>query len=574
MDTSKQLSLDEELLTLLASQARVSPFNMLAAMGIIAYLIYPHVPDRTWLLTGWLLLVAISQFYRRYRLLQLPAQHQRTASERKREAAGIQIVCSGIMALCFLAFPLLTPFEASLMTMFFIAMGVGSIVACIGWPPYSKAHIFGHLIPLFALWGWSGYAGPGGTAAYLCALIGLSYSATMWRFSRQLFQMNQKFFSNRTALSQALKDAETANKAKSRFLAAASHDLRQPVHALTLLSATLKRQALGDRVSDISATMDDAITALSNELEALLDISKLDAGVVGVNKTNFDLQKILLRIVHELHERATAKSIHLLLESSEPVFCYTDQVLLERIVRNILENAIVHNSDCDVILGLKSMQSVVQLSIEDTGSGIATAEQTEIFEEFYQLNNPARDQKIGLGLGLSIVKRLQLLLALDMHFFSELGQGTRFHFSIPSGGIPIESDRSQPAKNTHQDSQILVIDDEESVRLAMTYALEALGYKVEAVDGKKRAVESITMRVPDIALVDFRLGNVDNGIEVVKALRELIPELPAIIITGDTSPLRLREIQEAGLAFLHKPVMADALSEAIALNLVSKDQGA
>ena len=558
-----QSSLDEELLMLLANQAKMSPFNMLAAMGIIAYLIQPHIPDQPWLWAGWLLLVACSQFYRRHRLLSLPDQVDRPIAERTAEAARIQQLCTGIMAISFLAFPLLTPFEAAMMTMFFIAMGVGSIVAVIGWPPYAKAHILGHLIPLFILWAWSGYSGPVGTIGYLCALIGTSYSATMWTFSKRLFAMNTEFFDNRSALAQALKDAEAANMAKSRFLAAASHDLRQPVHTLSLLSATLKNRALDDRTRVISTTMEDAVKALSSELDALLDISKLDAGVVPVNRESFDLTGLLTRIVSGLQERVAQAGISLNLQCSGPDTCHTDPVLLERILRNLLENSLVHNRNCEILVSVIPQQGGLRLSIADTGTGIPEQEKQKVFEEFYQVNNPERDRASGLGLGLAIVERLSHLLDLQMNFTSEEGQGTQFSFFLPIGEAVIKSKDLPVSEVDFRGVKLLVVDNEQSIRVAMRELLESLGFEVETVKDERSACVSARQNPPDLALVDLRLLNHGSGIATVGALREIQPDLPAIIISGDTSAERLQEVRSAGLSMLHKPASESALIKAI-----------
>lgn len=564
METEKQTSLDDELLSLLADQARVSPFNMIAAMGIVSYLIYPHVSDSPFVLFSWLLLVIISQIYRRYRLLKLQDHDEIPIKNRIAEARRVQQVCSFIMALSFIAFPILTPFEASVMTMFFLAMGVGSIVATLGWPPYAKAHIFGHLYPLFLLWAWSGYWGSAGVVGYLVAAIGFLYGATMLRFSKNLFHMNEELFANKIELLKAVNVAEAAGDAKSRFLAAASHDLRQPVHTLSLLSATLNRRANDDKTKAISLAMEDAIKALSAELDSLLDISKLDAGVVALKRTNFDLRECLERLVNELQARFALVENSLRLDSPDSVFCYTDQTLLERIVRNLLENAVIHTNNCEVLVRVETAGNFIRLSVSDTGNGIPVEEQERIFEEFYQINNPERDRSKGLGLGLPIVKRLAEKLDIGMEFTSKPGTGTEFSFSlIRSDGSNLQEPKVIDNYPSLNGLNVLIVDDEVSVLEATKNLLEDMGCNVQTAENTPEAIAVAGQKTPDIAILDYRLRGADGGLETYERLREISPGIPTLIVSGETAPDRLRKVKAAGLTLLTKPVDKDLLYETI-----------
>ena len=190
------------------------------------------------------------------------------------------------------------------MSMMFLGLGVGSIVTAVGWPPYSLAHIGISLVPLFGLWAWSGVYGSAGTLGILIALIGLSYSASMWSISKRLYGMNQEFFLNREKLVAALDEAEAAGLAKTRFLAAASHDLRQPIHTLSLFSAALGLKNLDEATQHLAENIDEAVNALSSQLDALLDVSKLDAGIVPVIPGQVNLRKLLLRLAEEHQEMA------------------------------------------------------------------------------------------------------------------------------------------------------------------------------------------------------------------------------------------------------------------------------
>jgi signal transduction histidine kinase len=561
-------SLEEELLHLIANQVKLSPYNMIFAMLIVAAMIIQHIPDQPLIWGSWITLVLASQLYRRWRLPKLPMEEHRPVSERSAEVVRINLVCSVILALSFMAFPMFTPFEAALQTMLFLAMGVGTIVVVVGWPPYVFAHIVLGLIPLFALWAWSGIWGPAGGYGLALSAIGFSYSFTMWRFASRLYEINKEFFSNRSKLARALLAAEQSDAAKTRFLAAASHDLRQPIHSLSLLTAALGMQPLGERAKSITTSIAESVDALSTQFDSLLDVSKLDAGVVPVNNSDVDLTHLLERLSDSLKEQAESVGITIVVKCPPYALVNTDPGLLESVLRNLITNALSHNQDCKLLLSAKSTATDWQLTVEDTGEGIPLDAQQHIFEEFYQVNNPERDRSKGLGLGLPIVKRLAELMSLEMQFSSRPGEGTRFMFSLPfaTGKIQTLPDDETPQVK-FEDLQVLVLDDEHSVRDAMKEVLEALGAVVATAQDTNEALDMITRQSPDIALVDYRLRGNENGIKAVQKLRQKLPGLPAIIVSGDTTPQRIKEMKEAGLLLLSKPVNEEALRNGFALVL-------
>jgi signal transduction histidine kinase len=570
MTRQEPRSLDEELLNLIANQVKLSPYNMIFAMAIVAAMIINHIPDQPLLWGSWVLMVVVSQFYRAHRLPKLPLERQRPIEQRSREAVRINLVCALVLALSFLAFPIFTPFEAALQTMLFIAMGVGTIVVVLGWPPYVFAHVWLSLVPLFALWAWSGLAGPAKGYGLALSAIGFSYSYSMWQYGKRLYAMNEDFFANRSALADALIAAEQSDAAKTRFLAAASHDLRQPIHSLSLLTAALRRQPMDDRAQSITSSIGEAVDALSTQLDALLDISKLEAGIVPVNTTTVDLSPLLQRLAMEMREDAAMLNVFILVDCPPDTFVSTDAALLESILRNLVTNAIKHNTDCEVRLSAVPAEHHCRLTVADTGSGIAQAEQAEVFEEFYQVSNPERDRSKGLGLGLSIVKRLARLLQLDMEFDSMPGHGTSFAFTLRRvSGEEIEQRGAAitPAEADLSGLAVIVLDDEKSVREAMQQLLEMLGCRVLLADTLATAVGLARNGQVDIALVDYRLPGNENGLQAVRQLRELQPDMPAIIISGDTAPDRLQEVANAGLPLLSKPLGEKALRQCIASEL-------
>lgn len=557
--------MEEELLHLIANQVKLSPYNMIFAMSIVAAMIIQHIPERPLLWGSWVVMVLGSQYYRMRRLPKLPQENHRPVDVRSREAIRINFICSGILALSFLAFPMFTPFEAALQTMLFLAMGVGTIVVVVGWPPYVLAHIWLGLVPLFALWAWSGIAGPGGGYGLALSAIGFSYTYSMWRFGKRLYEMNRDFFTNRTALADALQAAEQSDAAKTRFLAAASHDLRQPIHSLSLLTAALGLQPLGERATSIAGGIGEAVDALSNQLDALLDVSKLDAGVVAVNISVIDLSNLLERLASGMREQAQSAGIDIRVECPPGVLISTDEQLLESILRNLMTNTISHNSDCSLRLTVRRTDACWSLAVEDSGAGIAPQEQLHIFEEFYQINNPERDRSKGLGLGLSIVQRLADLLVLDMRFESTPGVGTRFEFFLPAATDAIAQAPVVSLDTTDLSGlRVIVLDDEHSVREAMCELLQALGCKVSLAGDVPAALNIARNGTLDLALVDYRLRGEDNGLNAVRQLRDIQPDLAAIIVSGDTAPDRLQEVAAAQLPLLSKPVSEGELRKEIA----------
>jgi len=362
----------------------------------------------------------------------------------------------------------------------------------------------------------------------------------------------------------ALNDTKNAGQTKIRFLAAASHDLRQPIHTLTLLIAALGLRPLDNKAREIASSMANATATLAEQLDALLDISKLDAGVLAVTKSDFSLFNLLTNLQGEISTFAAGRSIQVELNCPREANVRSDRVLLERIIRNLVTNAISHNFDCTLRLNVEKREQSWQLSISDSGKGVAEQEHSRIFEEFYQLDNPERDRSRGLGLGLAIVRRLESLLELNMTFSSSPGEGTRFGFTLPHGN---SSESAQKATNKADETlaglTVLVVDDEAAVRDSMQILLEELGCTVMTADGTESALALARHNEPDTALVDFRLRGEDDGLNCISQLRQLQPTLPAILVTGETAKERLREAASAGVEVLNKPLMLETLKQAI-----------
>jgi signal transduction histidine kinase/CheY-like chemotaxis protein len=425
--------------------------------------------------------------------------------------------------------------------------------------------------PLTALWALSpGIAQTGWiewSTAALSALLGVllfALARDAFRLFRESYAIRLQQAELNRQLKAALEQAEGASRAKTRFLASASHDLRQPIHTLSLFGAALAMRPLDDASREIAQHMNTALQALAQQLDALLDISKLDAGIVRVNRSVIKLCSFLERLCREFEPAARGKGLAIALECPQDSFIATDQSLFERVMRNLLDNAIKYTDAGRISVQVSRDADELVITVADSGRGIPEAEQSRVFEEFYQLDNPERDRTRGLGLGLAIVRRLTELLRIRMGMRSAPGRGTAFTLNLPAVQHAAATVDTRPAQATPVALHVLVVDDEAGIRLGMKTLLEGMGCRATLAGGTEQAVAAARAHKPDIVLTDLRLRGEDNGIKTVRAIRDLYPTLPAILISGDIAPDRLREAEEAGIPLLHKPVPVEALKEAIA----------
>jgi signal transduction histidine kinase/CheY-like chemotaxis protein len=369
--------------------------------------------------------------------------------------------------------------------------------------------------------------------------------------------------------------AEQANLAKSSFLAAASHDLRQPVHALGLFVGALRAVALPPEGVRLVERIEESTNAMDSLFSAILDISRLDAGVVDVRPQAFAIQPLLDRICSDHAAEAKRKSI-LLTNHPCSATVHTDPLLMERILRNLVSNAVRHTDAGRVVVGCRRRTRTICVQVWDTGPGIPVTERERIFQEYFQLQNPERDRAMGLGLGLAIVRRLSNLLFCPVTLRSELGRGSCFGIEIPEANET--SDIAEPrvvgSAAELVRGLILVIDDEAAIRDAMHSLLTSWGYAVITAGSAAEMLASLAQcpKRPDMIICDYRLRGEENGIDVVRQLQSECNEaIPAMLITGDTAADRLLEAQASGLLLLHKPVPNGKLRAAIVNLMAASD---
>ncbi len=378
-------------------------------------------------------------------------------------------------------------------------------------------------------------------------------------------QLLEQLAEKNDALSLQNKLAEEANRHKSQFLANASHDLRQPLQALTLFSEILSHQITTSEARESLSKMGQSIEALNSLLNALLDISQLEAGDVNSTPTNVNSNDLFLALKHSFLEPARIKGIELTISGETP-FIYTDQQLLKRCLSNLIVNAINHSDGSTILIESVIKFNDVIITITDNGKGIPKEEQNDIFNEFHQLDNPERDRQKGLGLGLAIVKQTCQLLGHRLTLESSPNHGSKFSIRLPLGeAFAIKENKVSTPLNSLENKQVLVIDDEKNIREALSALLSGWGIAVTTAANEKDINVLIAHRyVPDAIISDYRLPNNTTGAKVIDTIRKTYEkQIPAMLVTGDTAKERINEARETGLYLLHKPVQPARLRMAL-----------
>jgi signal transduction histidine kinase len=354
--------------------------------------------------------------------------------------------------------------------------------------------------------------------------------------------------------------AERANAAKSHFLAAASHDLRQPLSALSLYVGALKGK-LADEDPALAGNMAHCVDNLNEMLSDLLDLSRLEAGVVTPEVRDFDLHQVLAKVVSSYGPQANAKGLAVRFGYFTAVG-HTDPVLFQRILGNLFSNAVRYTERGGVLIGCRRRDGKLWVEVWDTGIGIPADKTAEIFEEFRQLGNEERNRAKGTGLGLAIVAKAAALLGLQVRVRSRLGRGSVFAVELPRGGsLALPAARSYEHRPLH----IALVEDNAQVAGALTYALTAIGHRVVAAASRAELMARLDGSALDIVISDYRLGGGEDGLAVVAALRQCFgARLPALIVTGDTDPAVIRRMSDERVSIQHKPLNFEALCQRIA----------
>jgi signal transduction histidine kinase/CheY-like chemotaxis protein len=443
-----------------------------------------------------------------------------------------------------------------------MGMGAGAISSLTAYMPAFYAFLPISLLPISVM--LFRQSEPIHTAL---AVMTIAYVAALSFFGRTLNKALTESLSLRfenidlvQELSVQRDEAERANIAKSKFLAAASHDLRQPLHALRLFTSALDERITFPDVRRIVSNINDSVHALEGLFSALLDVSRLDAGVLQPALRHFRLQELTARLTKDYGPEAEAKGLELDCMPCEAVV-YSDPALLERILRNYVSNAIRYTDEGSVTIVCSEDAGSVRIEVRDTGIGIAPEQQRDIFKEFYQLDNPERDRTKGLGLGLAIVERVARLLDLPIEVHSTPGAGSAFSVTVPKGNPSRAGTdaavRAAAATCDLAGLRVLVVDDEIGAREGMRTLLEQWGCDVTLAASEAEAIDATREAdtLPEVIVMDFRLRDGRTGPQAIEKLKEQLGrDVPALIVTGDTAAERLREAKAGGYQLVHKPV--------------------
>lgn len=468
--------------------------------------------------------------------------------------------------------PLLLSFTVVVLT----GLVCGTVPSLSAFPPALIGSILATVLPVAARVITSGSAISAGFLFLLVSLVVINfyYCRITYRMLRETISLrleNERLVEH---LQEERDRAQTADRAKTRFLAAASHDLRQPIHALSLLVSTIavlakRGNVPAEQARGLAGRAKSIIGNLSGLLNALLDISKLDAGIVTVTRETVCLRELFRDFREEFAAEAKQRGLKWRVVDSN-LMVESDPMMLKRVLTNLVTNAFRYTKEGGVVLGCRKRAGFVEIQVWDSGPGIPDDQQAVIFEEFVQLQNPARDRTQGLGLGLAIVRRTAGLLKHPLRLVSRPGRGSMFSITIPevrAAKAPV------PQRETRTEAitgGIIVVEDESDILDAMEQLLTIEGHNVYAgrSAAEAQAVHAAAAlrgdATVDLIISDYRLAHGATGLEAIRSLCAYLGRsVPSIIITGDTSPSRLKEVSAGGSRILHKPISEAELSQAI-----------
>ena len=524
------------------------------------------------LVVGWVLAAVLLREWRAWAVRRLPGDASRPVASRVQAVvawnAALGIV-NGLAALFMLG---LGTTQDALLTMLMISWGSASVAT----NSVILRAFYAFSAPMFGLvalmWVWQG-----GLLGWSLAVLVLVVYSIHIKFARRASQTFDESFHMRRdnlALANRLREerenllkakdvAETANLAKSRFLASASHDLRQPMQALALNSAALSRSVDLAEARLLAADMAESVDALRTMLDGLLDLSQYDTGRWPVRPRLFELRKLLDGLAVTFRAQALAKGLDLRLECPDRWLVDSDPELLHRLLANLVDNAVKYTQQGEVVLRAVADGGAggVVVEVRDTGPGIAEQDHARIFDELVQLGNEARDRRHGYGLGLSIVRRLVDLLGLRIGVTSALGQGACFALHIPPAFVrpgraplPAIAPAPGPTAAALRGMRVLVLDDDEAIARSYARMLRAADCHALVAHDSDTALTLLQELRFDVALVDFRLRANDDGLVATQRLQEQQPNLAVVLCSADQSDALQARADALGVQLLRKPV--------------------
>lgn len=560
-----QAFVQERAVDMFLSQNRRAQIGLLAAAAIVAFVWFGRTQTAGALL--WLACVGVVTMLR---YLYTERWVRRGGVQQTTSRIAFVVLVNGIlMALPLVAFDRLSELERAAVSIILLATATAAVATTSGRSHVYLAFAVPLLVPLALAWALARHDQAANVAAFgisALVLLFLLFLASIGRQANQVFEESCRFRYGEQQLNGelklALEQASESNRAKTQFLAAASHDLRQPLHSMNVLVAALTLRELDGRSREIVALLDSVNQTLSRQLDGLLDISKLDAGTIRPELSVHRLDQLVASHLAAMAPVARERGLRFTADIVEQVSVLVDGPLLTRALSNLTDNAFKFTRRGGIVtLSLRREQGQAVLAVSDDGIGIAHEEQERVFREFYQVGNAERDRSRGLGLGLSIVRRLCGLLGVDLRLTSQPGVGTTVTLRLPEVAAVQTVVTTSVNIGVPKGLTVLVVDDEPMVRDSMRLLLSELGCTVLLADGTEQATRAAAEHRVDAVLSDYRLREGDSGLQVMRAVQKIHPAVRAALVTGDTAPDRIRDAESVGVPLLHKPVtLADLLS--------------
>lgn len=510
---------------------------------------------------GWRLAL-----YLRFRRSGLPPGREHDWGRIWAIGAAVSGVLWGAAAVAFFV-PESPAHQMIVLVLIFAVTGTG--VALLAPHPASfYAFLLPTVLPVLSRNAWEG-DGPHLAVALIVFVMTLSIIGVQRRNAAMIVESLRNRYRNlelverlrrqNDELQHARELSEQASRAKSRFFAAASHDLRQPLHALGLFAAALSEKTREPAVLHVVHSINASVEALESLFNELMDISRLEAGVIHPNPVHFPLARVFNRLALDFEPEASERGLDLIVRPC-PQTVRSDPLLLERILRNLVTNALRYTRRGGVLIGARTRGALLSIEVWDTGPGIAADQRGRIFEEFVQLDHPVHGARKGMGLGLAIVARLCRLLGHEITLDSRPGRGSVFRLQVPLGvaqPLAAPPGTSQSPVPSLEGVRVMVIDDDEAVLAGMRVLLDGWGVRIFAGLDAPEALREVERAgvTPELLITDLCLANGVSGFEVTRELRRRFgAATPAILITGSVTPEHAEQARAEGLHFLLKPV--------------------
>jgi signal transduction histidine kinase/CheY-like chemotaxis protein len=567
--SSADRELDERRLQVVAEQAAGLRWQIVTTAVVVAAIAAAAVPKG--LIALWFVAVVASREWRAHALARMTRDCATPIAQRLHATVRWNVLigaCNGSAAL-FMGW--LDTTLAAALTMLLVSWSAGAVSTSSTVMRAFVAYAAPMFVPMAAMWALQGSWLGWGVATLVLMFFGvqtrfarrnLETFEESYRIRLENLALAQRLAAEQAELAHARDLAEHANLEKSRFLAAASHDLRQPLQAIILNSGELLRRATGTAFDPVVADLHLGVEQLGSMLDALLDLSKLDAGAVVARPRCTALRPLLENVAASLQAAARTKGLALRVECPPSLAAHSDPDLLRRMLVNLVDNAIKFTASGEVVAAASPVGDAVEIAVRDTGTGIAPEDQARVFDDLVQLPGPA--QRKGHGLGLGIVRRVAALLGTQVWVESAPGQGSTFRWTVPASRSGEAEAKHMPTTFSLAGRRVLLLDDEPMVRGAYANALAGMGAVTVTAATIAEACAEVAQVVPDAVVLDYRLAHGGRGFDAAARLRALAPGLAIVMLSADSSRALAEQARALGLPLLRKPVDGETLARALA----------